>query len=138
MRERISSMCMYRREGGKRGGSYISPGEQRIIAVEWHDHTDGWKGRWREKGWEGGWKRGVNKKLDRVVSGEKLRGRIWRSRNMEWRRTTATSIRSASFQRVVNTDEQETRFNERWDWTRLVARQIELNKNIWLMTSSLC
>jgi len=28
-----------------KGGSYTSLGEQRIIAVEWHDHTDGWKGR---------------------------------------------------------------------------------------------
>lgn len=101
------------RERVAKGGNYTSPGEQRIIAVEWHDHTDGWKGRWKEKGWEGDWKRGANKKLDRVVSGEKLRGRRWRCRNTEWRRATATSTRSASFQRVVNTGKREARFNER-------------------------
>lgn len=126
--EHVSSVYMCRERVAK-GGNYTSPGEQRIIAVEWHDHTDGWKGRWKEKGWEGDWKRGANKKLDRVVSGEKLRGRRWRCRNTEWRRATATSTRSASFQHVINTGKREARFNER---TRFVVYQSNLiyNKNI--------
>lgn len=44
VREQVPSVYMCRERVAK-GGSYTSPGEQRIIAVEWHDHTDGWKGR---------------------------------------------------------------------------------------------
>ena len=44
VREQVSSVYICRERVAK-DGSYTSPGEQRSIAVEWHDHTDGWKGR---------------------------------------------------------------------------------------------
>jgi len=83
--------------------------------------------RWKEKGWEDGWKRGANKKLDRVVSEEKLRGRRWRSRNTEWQRATATSTRSMSFQHVVNTVAKKIKHSVRQP--RFVVCQIKLIHN---------
>lgn len=85
----------WRREGG---GGCISPSEQRIIAVEWHDHTDGWKGRsgGRQAGRQA--ERAGRKRREWIkswtdrTSEEKSQGRRRRSgRNMEWR-AVATSI----------------------------------------------
>lgn len=117
-RARFASVYVHEHERVAEGGGYISPSEQRIIAVEWHDHTDGWKGRWREKGWEGGWKRGANKKLDRVVSGEKLQGKRRRCRNTEYDGERRQQVHPLG---IVPACRKYSRARSSVRWTRLVV-----------------